>query len=121
MLPKGSAPLAFVFTRDILDSMSFSLSFSTEFFLAEGEPYDRHDHAVNASGQPISVWSALLMMPSEAWTELAREVFGCAPELLAPETVLDKIQETDTCSALTVPVRVWIDSDGDYFIDVWEN
>lgn len=100
--------------------MSFSLSFSPEFFLAEGEPYDRADLAVNAKGKPVSVWSALGMMPEEQWAELAREHYGLEPDMLERETVLDTIRETDTCTDLRVPVEVWIDPEGYYCVKVWE-
>jgi hypothetical protein len=101
--------------------MTYSLGFAPDFFLAEGEPYDRSDRAVNPKGQPYSVWSAIHMMPDDRWAEMAKEVFGLDdPDFLEPETVLDKIRETDTCSNLTVPVTVWIDEEGYYTIDVYE-
>jgi hypothetical protein len=100
--------------------MSYSLEFSPEFFLAEGEPYDRSDLALNAEGKPVSVYSALSMMSDSEWEEMARDVFDCEPDYLDREAVLQKIQETDTCSNLSVPVRVWIDSEGDYSVEVWD-
>lgn len=104
--------------------MSYSLGFSPEFFLAEGEPYDRSDLALNAEGKPVSVYSALCKWQEdspEEWAELAKDVFDCKPEFLSAETVLEKIQETDTCMNLSVPVRVWIDSEGDYSVEVWDD
>lgn len=103
--------------------MSYSLGFSADFFLAEGEPYDRSDLALNADGKPVSVWSAISHMKEKnpiEWAGLAREVFDCAPEFLSEEIVLDKIRETDSCSNLSVPVRVWIDAEGNYSVEVWE-
>jgi len=103
--------------------MSFSLSFSPAFFLAEGEPYDRSDLALNAEGEPYSVWSAICLMQEKRkrdWNAMAREVFGCKGQHLTVETVLERIQQTDTCGTLTTPVDVWIDPDGDYRIDVHE-
>lgn len=101
--------------------MSFELSFSPEFYFAEGEPYDRSDLALNADGQPYSVYSAICLMAEKRksdWRRLAREVFGCKPEHLTAETVLDKIHETNTCGTISVPVDVWIDPEGYHTVEV---
>jgi hypothetical protein len=103
--------------------MSYSLGFSPEFFLAEGEPYDRSDLALNKDGNPVSVYSALCKWQGdspEEWADMARELFDCKPEFLSAETVLEKIQETDTCMNLSVPVHVYIDHEGNYSVDVWD-
>ncbi len=103
--------------------MSYELSFSPEFFLAEGEPYDRSDLALNAEGKPVSVWSALSKMREdspEEWAEMARDLFGCQPDHLSGEQVLDMIRDTNTCMNLSVPVHVYIDSAGDYSVEVWD-
>lgn len=102
--------------------MAYDLSFSEEFFFAEGEPYDRADHAVNSEGQPVSVWSALALMPDEEWAEMVCDVFAWDgdPEHFPPEEVLEKLRNTDTCSNLNSPVEVWIDEEGDYTVKVWE-
>lgn len=103
--------------------MSFSLSFSPEFFLAAGEPYDRADLALNANGEPYSVYSAICLMQHKRRTEwrlMAREVFGCKPEHLNAETVLEMLQATDSCATLSVPVEVYIDADHRYSVQVWE-
>ncbi len=102
--------------------MSFELTFSEEFFLAEGEPYDRPDLALNKQGKPISVYSAIQMIPIERYKALAREVFGmtdgfCAS--LTAEVVLNRIRETNTCTNLQSPVSVWIDKNGDYRVSVF--
>jgi hypothetical protein len=99
--------------------MAFDLSFSAEFFFAEGEPYDRSGNAVDDQGRPISVWSAINMMEEAAWSNMAYDVFGCEAEYLTPEAVLDRIRKTDTCSNLTTPVKVWIDEAGFYRVEVW--
>lgn len=99
--------------------MAFSLTFSPEFFLAEGEPYDRADYAVNSDGKPVSVYSALCMMPADEWESIASDLFGLTHEMLTPEAVLDLIRETDTCTDLTSPVEVWIDAEGDYRVLVY--
>ena len=98
--------------------MAFDLSFSPEFFFAEGEPEDRGDLALNDQGQPVSVWSALDAMPRRRWDQMARAVFGVSGESLTTRTVLDRIRETNTCGTLTPPVDVWIDAAGDYRVHV---
>lgn len=103
--------------------MAFSLSFSPEFFLAEGEPYDRADLALNANGEPYSVYSALALMQLKRkrdWNRMAKDVFGCSGAHLSPESVLGKIHETDTCGQLHVPVDVWIDADGHHRVSVYD-
>lgn len=106
--------------------MAMDLSFSPEFFLAEGEPYDRSDYAVNKRGRPVSVWSAICLLKEqrpEYWRDMAEEVFGLSAkdaELLMAEAVLDKIQETNTCDDCRSPVRVYIDREGSYSVEVWE-
>lgn len=104
--------------------MSYDLSFSEDFYFAEGEPYDRCDDAVNDEGNPVSVWTALEKMrleTPEKWSELAAEVFDCSGEHLTTESVLDKIRETNTCSNIDTPVEVWIDPHGDFMIEVWDD
>jgi hypothetical protein len=99
--------------------MAFSLSFSPEFFFAEGEPYDCDPQP---SDRPVSVWQAIISIPEERYAEMASEIFGLDdhPEFLGPETVMEKIQETDTCTDLRSPVEVWIDPDGYYTVFVYD-
>lgn len=78
---------------------------------------------VNAEGKPTSVYSAIQMMPVAEYQRMAREVFGltdgyCAS--LDAETVLTRIEQTNTCSNLSNPVRVWVDEAGDFTIEVFE-
>lgn len=103
--------------------MAFSLSFSPEFFLAEGEPYDRADLALNADGKPYSVYSALCLMKEKEprdWNRMARELWSCPGKALDPEAVLEMIESTCSCANLDVPVEVYIDEDRNYSIKVWE-
>lgn len=101
---------------------SYELSFSPEFFFAEGEPYDGGPDL--PALRPISVWSAIETMrmtdPNE-WALLAKDVFGLNnPNHLTPEAVLEKVQETNTCSNLSSPVRVWIDPEGYFQVRVYD-
>lgn len=99
--------------------MSYELSFSPEFFFAEGEPYD----ALSDLDRPCSVWAAIEAMRlnrPEEWHALAVEVFDLPGVYLTAESVLDKIRETDSCSNLNSPVEVWIDSEGYHTVLVYD-
>lgn len=98
--------------------MSFSLSFAPEFFFGEGEPYDSDR---GESKRPDSVWQAICSMSKEDWADLARNHYDIDPKFLIPETVLESIQETDTCSNLDSPVEVWIDPAGNYRLFVYDS
>ena len=99
---------------------SYELSFSPEFFFAEGEPYDH----LSDTKRPVSVWAAIEGMrlhDPKQWAELAKEVFGLDnPEYLTAESVLEKIQETNTCGTLSSPVDVYIDPEGYFRVDVYD-
>jgi hypothetical protein len=100
--------------------MSFSLTFSPEFFLAGGEPYDSNREPTT---RPTSVWQAIETMRvfrQAQWADMARGVFKCESRFLTPEAVLERIQETNTCTDLSSPVEVWVDSDGYYTVLVWD-
>ena len=94
--------------------MAYSLSFSPEFF-CEGDP-----DAIPTSDRPTSVYQAIVSMQSDTWVEMATDVFGVEPDQLDPWTVLEKVRETDACSNLCSPVRVWIDEGGFYGVDVYD-
>ncbi len=100
--------------------MAYELSFSPEFFFAEGEPYDG---GPEPSDKPISVWHAIesmRLLQSERYRNLARDVFSTEPEWLTPETVLDRVRETNTCRNLNSPVEVYIDVEGYYTLLVYD-
>lgn len=99
--------------------MSYELSFSPEFFLSEGEPYDRGPYSDAEKSRPTSVYMAIQNMDSEQWASLAREVFDTDPDYLTPEAVLERIEETNTCRNLSTPVEVYIDPDGYHSVHVY--
>jgi hypothetical protein len=100
--------------------MPYDLCFSPEFFFAEGEPYDCGP-TVEFKERPESVWQAILNIDDEDWDDMARNLFNLkSGKYLSPESVLDMIWATDTCSNLGSPVEVWIDPEGDYRIKVYE-
>lgn len=100
--------------------MSFELSFGPEFFFAEGEPYDRGPYTAEEIAKPTSVWMAIENMDVEQRYDVAKDCFGCMPQHLTSETVMDRIRETDTCRDLRSPVEVYIDESRIHSIEVWE-
>lgn len=102
--------------------MSYSLSFSPEFFGLPGELYDS-DYTEEHGDRPYSVIGALRALDEDTWINIAVDVFGMGDDMaeyLTIESVLDKIRETDMCTDLRSPVAVWIDPEGYYTIDVYD-
>lgn len=95
--------------------MAYALSFADEFFWGS-IPHDE----LKPSPRPTSVYQAALSLSDAAWAALARDVFHCPPEYLDPETVVSKVQETNTCRNLDSPVEVLIDPDGWYSLFIHE-
>ncbi|MBI5757308.1 MAG: hypothetical protein HZA46_02175 [Planctomycetales bacterium] len=105
-------------TRGILLlSVSYSLSFSPDFFRSN-HPDGPDDLQSNES--PTSVEQAIRSLSDDVWESLARVVFRCDPEYLDVETILRRIVETNTCSNLDSPVDVWIDRGGGFRVRVFE-
>jgi hypothetical protein len=107
--------------------MSYECSFAPEFWLAEGEPYDRADLALNSKGQPVSVYSAIILALQDASTRSALiELCGLGEDSQLPyddtiaEELLLRAQSVNTCSNLSSPVRVWLDDDGWVDVAVYE-
>ena len=99
--------------------MAYDLSFSPEFFFAEGEPYDG---GPNHGNRPTSVWGAieLAMKNPSKRRELAR-ILKTQPQYVTEEAVMDLVQSTNTCSNLNSPVEVWVDPDGDVRLKVYDS
>jgi hypothetical protein len=98
-----------------LTVMPHALSFSPDFFHGEPPvPCDRE------CVRPESVEQAIMCLSQETWAALAEEVFGVDPSQLDVETVLRRIEETNTCRNLDSPVEVFIDADGDFSVFVYE-
>lgn len=94
--------------------MPYNLVFSSDFFFAEGEPYERQGLALNKNENPISLWSAIcLALETDSWFRktMANEL-EIEPEFLTPEICLDKAMEVNTCTTLNSPVEVWFDENG---------
>lgn len=97
--------------------MSYGLSFGPDFIWN-----DMHDIVLgrDPKKRPTSVEQAVWQLTNETWTRLAHDVFHCEPEHLNIETVLQKIEETNTCLNLDPPIAICIDRNGDFTILVWD-
>jgi hypothetical protein len=93
--------------------MPYALSFLPEFF-------HREDSERSGMRLPTSVEQAVMRLSEETWAALAEDVFGLDPSQLDVETVLRKIEETNTCRNLDSPVEVFIDPEGDFSVLVYE-
>ena len=97
--------------------MAYPLSFGTDFFWNENADSTMPR---KPEKRPSSVEQALLQLSGETWAQIANDVFQCEPEYLDMETVLRKIEETNTCLNLDPPVEVCIDPDGEFTVLVYD-
>ena len=96
--------------------MTYALSFSPDFFSDEvAEVVAR-----TPTTRPTSVAQALANLSGKTWSRLAREIFRCDPKFLDIETVLQMVEETNTCLNLDSPVEVTIDLNGDFTVLVYD-
>src|SRR6266404_394129 len=98
--------------------MAFALSFAPEFFWGDGSVAPDE---LPRSDRPTSVYQAILSLTDDEWAAIARDVFNCSPDDLDPETVLCKVEETNTCRNLDSPVEVLVDADGFYSLFIHES
>jgi len=97
------------------------LNFTPDFFLATGEPYERTDLALNRTGKPFSLYSALRMaLEDNDFRTHASETFGVRSSDLTAEYLLDKAREVNKCGTLSTPVDVWLDEEGCLSVEVYE-
>ena len=94
--------------------MPHALSFSSDFFRSDAEE-------ATDRGRPTSVEQAVMGLSEEAWAAIAEQVFSMDPSQLDVETVLRRIEETNTCGNLDSPVEVFIDPEGDFSVLVYES
>ena len=99
--------------------MAYSLSFNKSFFMTKGD-YDL-DTSDMICRNPTTCYQAILAMTNDQYEEMCKEVFCRDAKSIDVDMVLDKIRKTNTCSNLSSPVKVWIDSEGYYTIDVYDN
>ena len=106
--------------------MAYSVqgTFSSEFWLAPGEPYDCSDYTVNDKNQPVTVWSAVCMAldnPEQRKDIETALQWEHAEIPIPPEVVFQSIIDTNTCGTLRTPVDMWIDKEGDCKVYVYDS
>ena len=100
--------------------MSYDLSFTEEFFTGTEEPIK--------TDRPRFILEAIYNLPVETKMDIAINLFHydeSTAEIFIDtddfETaVLEYARETNTCSNLNSPITVWIDSDFNWSIDVYD-
>jgi hypothetical protein len=107
------------------NDMSYSLSFSEEFFTDKTYPYE-----TKPSERPTTVYQAIISLRKHELMAIAKDVLKCKHPYLEVTAedfagkVLDKVRETNTCSDIFsrsgTPVSVWIDPEGWYTVEVYE-
>lgn len=75
-------------------------------------------HNCGPCDQPTNLADALASM--ENWYAMCCEVFDCGPYDVSIEDVLIKAIKTNTVGNLSSPVLVWIDPDGHFAVNVYE-
>jgi hypothetical protein len=95
--------------------------YGPELVFAPGEPY----FAEPDVERPQSIWSAIHAMrvkQPERWRAMARDLYDlrrkCDADKVMVEGVLFKIKEANRCEG-TDPVRVFIDPEGRYWVEVY--
>ena len=99
----------------------FCLSFAEDFFFGTSDPYE-----VEPSDRPTSCLQAIISLPRETHLEIARDVLKSpCPDMYVDTDafafdVLEQLRKTDLCDGYEVPVRVYIDDDCDYWLDIYD-
>jgi hypothetical protein len=62
------------------------------------------------------LYQAIVSIEQETWRDLARHVFGVAPDDLTADAVFQAAVDTDICDNPVSPVEVWLDPDGYYTV-----
>lgn len=103
--------------------MSFALDFTEDFFTGTESLED-----IPISKSPTNVLQGIISWyhdDPETFKEMVQEVLDTKMPDYLPETLpfdlLDKIREVNTCTSLTSPVSVWIDSEGYHTIEVYDS
>ena len=96
--------------------MAFSLSFSPEFFYGLNDSKE-----IEYSDRPLSVRQAIFSLSSEQRAGIARDIFDGDSRFLRDDMILERVIDTDTCTDLMPPVKVWIDREGFYTVLVYDD
>lgn len=106
--------------------MTIECSFSPEFWLAEGEPYDRTDLALNSKGQPVSVYSAICqaLETSEAFKDDVRTLLEVEnvdlPDDVLADELFSRATQVNLCDDYRVPVNVYLDEECSISVAVYD-
>lgn len=97
--------------------MSYSLSFSPEFFCAPDE--SERAPAVNVFGEPISVHGAIRMMGKRDWSRACR-ANGLDPRTADASDLESAVREIDSCRNIDAkgPIEVYVTPDHDVSVFV---
>ncbi len=99
------------------------LSFTEEFFSGDGEV---DMYSIEPSERPTSVLQAIVSLDRETQEGIARDILGAEdPKMYVncesfPFDVLERVKEVNACDGLESPVRVYLDDEQCYYVDVYE-
>lgn len=107
--------------------MSYELCFSEDFFTGE-ESIEN----IEVSKKPTNILQALVSLAAtdkKYFVEMIIELLGANYAIYKDQPIgesvyyelLDKIRAVNSCSDLSSPVEVWIDSEGFYTVDIYES
>ena len=103
--------------------MSFTLCFTEDFFTGTESLED-----IEPSKNPTNILQGIVswyLYDPHTFKEMVQEVLGTEMPDYLPETLpfdlLDKVREVNTCTDLSSPVSVWIDTEGYHTIEVYDS
>lgn len=100
--------------------MSYSLSFSEEFYYANDEG-ESGELQRNIDGKPFTLHSAVRMMPADDFRGACKAA-GIDPytESAVHDLIEHARRTVDSCATIGVPVEVYLDVDRDFSVKVYE-
>ena len=100
----------------------YSLSFTEDFFMGKVQIEN-----IQISITPNNCLQAIISWyhnDKDSFKIMVKDILGYdidnLPEML-PYELIEKIRETDTCFDITSPVQVWLDIEGNYTINVYDD
>ena len=82
---------------------------------------DVYNDTRKSGKNPTNVADALREIDEDKWDEMSMEVFNLHGDRVDIEMVMSKIIETDTVDGLEVPVGVYIDPEGYFTVEVYDD
>ena len=98
--------------------MSFSLSFSDDFFFPE---YDFYVEEPN--DKPTNLYQAILTLERDNRKDFleACRIHGIAPDCEGTAfELVEAAKRVDTCTGLSAPIDVWLSEDGYISVEVYD-